>query len=152
MSDPKALGPAMAVAILTTLYGAIIANVICMPARKKLEAVHAEEQTNNENGHDKTEETKEEEDKNEDIIDTEETNQRDKARGNEKGKETNISKNHSSNKISSSRDSSSRNSSTRSSSSGDTDDEIYGGNQAENVEININRKAEKRRRCVSALF
>ncbi len=48
MSDPKALGPAMAVAILTTLYGAIIANVICMPARKKLEAVHAEEQTNNE--------------------------------------------------------------------------------------------------------
>lgn len=48
MSDPKALGPAMAVAILTTLYGAIIANVICMPARKKLEAVHGEEQTNNE--------------------------------------------------------------------------------------------------------
>ena len=34
MSDPKALGPAMAIAILTTLYGAIIANVVFMPARK----------------------------------------------------------------------------------------------------------------------
>ena len=47
MSDPKALGPAMAIAILTTLYGAIIANVVCMPARKKLEAVDAAEQVNN---------------------------------------------------------------------------------------------------------
>ncbi len=47
MSDPKALGPAMAVAILTTLYGAIIANVICMPARKKLESIDAAETTNN---------------------------------------------------------------------------------------------------------
>jgi chemotaxis protein MotA len=47
MSDPKALGPAMAIAILTTLYGAIIANVIFMPARKKLEAVDAAESINN---------------------------------------------------------------------------------------------------------
>ena len=29
MSDPKAIGPAMAVALLTTMYGAILANVIC---------------------------------------------------------------------------------------------------------------------------
>ena len=36
MSDPKALGPAMAIAILTTLYGAIIANVICIPLNQKL--------------------------------------------------------------------------------------------------------------------
>ena len=28
MSDPKAIGPAMAVALLTTLYGALLANVI----------------------------------------------------------------------------------------------------------------------------
>ena len=28
MADPKAIGPAMAVALLTTLYGAMIANTI----------------------------------------------------------------------------------------------------------------------------
>ena len=28
MADPKAIGPAMAVALLTTLYGAMLANVI----------------------------------------------------------------------------------------------------------------------------
>ncbi|MEK9856236.1 MAG: MotA/TolQ/ExbB proton channel family protein, partial [Rhodobiaceae bacterium] len=31
MADPKAIGPAMAVALLTTMYGAIIANIIFMP-------------------------------------------------------------------------------------------------------------------------
>jgi chemotaxis protein MotA len=36
MSDPKAIGPAMAVALLTTLYGAILANVICLPVQMKL--------------------------------------------------------------------------------------------------------------------
>jgi len=36
MSDPKAIGPAMAVALLTTLYGAILANVICLPIQMKL--------------------------------------------------------------------------------------------------------------------
>jgi chemotaxis protein MotA len=36
MSDPKAIGPAMAVALLTTLYGAILANVICLPSVMKL--------------------------------------------------------------------------------------------------------------------
>ena len=34
MSDPKALGPAMAIAILTTLYGAIIANVVLCQLEK----------------------------------------------------------------------------------------------------------------------
>ncbi|MGA0807157.1 MAG: MotA/TolQ/ExbB proton channel family protein [Pseudohongiellaceae bacterium] len=36
MSDPKAIGPAMAVALLTTLYGALLANVICLPMVQKL--------------------------------------------------------------------------------------------------------------------
>jgi chemotaxis protein MotA len=37
MADPKAIGPAMATALLTTLYGAFIANVIFTPMQKKLE-------------------------------------------------------------------------------------------------------------------
>ena len=37
MADPKAIGPAMAVALLTTLYGAFIANVIFGPMLTKLE-------------------------------------------------------------------------------------------------------------------
>ena len=37
MSDPKAIGPAMAVALLTTMYGAIIANVLFWPLLNKLE-------------------------------------------------------------------------------------------------------------------
>lgn len=36
MDDPKAIGPAMAIALLTTLYGAIIANVIANPIAQKL--------------------------------------------------------------------------------------------------------------------
>jgi chemotaxis protein MotA len=36
MADPKAIGPAMAVALLTTLYGALLANVICLPMVQKL--------------------------------------------------------------------------------------------------------------------
>ncbi|AVJ56777.1 flagellar motor protein PomA [Idiomarina sp. OT37-5b] len=36
MDDPKAIGPAMAVALLTTLYGAFMANVICIPVKNKL--------------------------------------------------------------------------------------------------------------------
>jgi chemotaxis protein MotA len=36
MSDPRSIGPAMAVALLTTLYGAIIANFICNPLADKL--------------------------------------------------------------------------------------------------------------------
>lgn len=43
MSDPKAIGPAMAVALLTTLYGAFIANVVGGPIVNKLKIYHTEE-------------------------------------------------------------------------------------------------------------
>ena len=36
MSDPKSIGPAMAVALLTTLYGAALANMIAIPIADKL--------------------------------------------------------------------------------------------------------------------
>jgi chemotaxis protein MotA len=36
LSDPKQIAPAMAVALLTTLYGAMIANVIALPIADKL--------------------------------------------------------------------------------------------------------------------
>ena len=36
MSNPSSIGPAMAVALLTTLYGALIANVACLPLADKL--------------------------------------------------------------------------------------------------------------------
>ncbi|MCZ2721634.1 flagellar motor protein PomA [Marinomonas sp. 15G1-11] len=37
MDDPKSIGPAMAVALLTTLYGAMLANMVCLPLQAKLE-------------------------------------------------------------------------------------------------------------------
>jgi len=37
MGDPKSIGPAMAVALLTTLYGAFVANVLFAPIVRKLE-------------------------------------------------------------------------------------------------------------------
>lgn len=36
MDDPKSIGPAMAVALLTTLYGAIMANMVGIPIAAKL--------------------------------------------------------------------------------------------------------------------
>ncbi len=36
MEDPAAIGPAMAIALLTTFYGAVIANVMCTPVAGKL--------------------------------------------------------------------------------------------------------------------
>lgn len=36
MEDPSVIGPAMAVALLTTLYGAVIANLIALPIADKL--------------------------------------------------------------------------------------------------------------------
>ena len=36
LNDPSRIGPAMAVALLTTFYGAVIANVICLPIAGKL--------------------------------------------------------------------------------------------------------------------
>jgi len=38
MSDPSAIGPAMAVALLTTMYGAVLANLVCLPISDKLSA------------------------------------------------------------------------------------------------------------------
>lgn len=46
MDDPKAIGPAMAVALLTTLYGAFMANVICLPIAAKLTNRLGEEKLN----------------------------------------------------------------------------------------------------------
>ncbi|MFK8077131.1 MAG: MotA/TolQ/ExbB proton channel family protein [Granulosicoccus sp.] len=46
MDDPKSIGPAMAVALLTTLYGAIIANAIALPIAAKLKAISAHERLN----------------------------------------------------------------------------------------------------------
>ena len=37
LSDPSAIGPAMAVALLTTLYGAVLANMVFTPLAAKLE-------------------------------------------------------------------------------------------------------------------
>lgn len=36
MDDPKQIGPAMAVALLTTLYGAVLANMLALPVADKL--------------------------------------------------------------------------------------------------------------------
>ncbi|MEM9623649.1 MAG: flagellar motor protein PomA [Pseudomonadota bacterium] len=43
MDDPKSIGPAMAVALLTTLYGAMVANMIALPVADKLELRRTEE-------------------------------------------------------------------------------------------------------------
>jgi len=43
MDDPKAIGPGMAVAILTTLYGAVFANMLCLPMADKLNLRHSHE-------------------------------------------------------------------------------------------------------------
>ena len=43
MDDPKQIGPAMAVALLTTLYGAILANMIALPIADKLAVRSGEE-------------------------------------------------------------------------------------------------------------
>lgn len=46
MDDVSKIGPGMAIALLTTLYGAIIANVFCLPLADKLSAKHDEETLN----------------------------------------------------------------------------------------------------------
>jgi chemotaxis protein MotA len=43
MDDPKSIGPAMAVALLTTLYGAMIANMVATPIADKLTLRKVEE-------------------------------------------------------------------------------------------------------------
>lgn len=44
MDDPKSIGPAMAVALLTTLYGAMLANMVCIPFADKLKLRASEEE------------------------------------------------------------------------------------------------------------
>ena len=43
MDDPKSIGPAMAVALLTTLYGAMFANMFALPVADKLSLRREEE-------------------------------------------------------------------------------------------------------------
>lgn len=43
MSDPKAIGPAMAIALLTTLYGSLLANIVFLPISDKLRLRMAQE-------------------------------------------------------------------------------------------------------------
>ena len=43
MDDPSSIGPSMAVALVTTLYGSILANWICAPVATKLKSKNAEE-------------------------------------------------------------------------------------------------------------
>ena len=43
MEDAAAIGPAMAVALITTLYGSLLANWICTPVANKLKQDNASE-------------------------------------------------------------------------------------------------------------
>lgn len=43
MDDPSSIGPSMAVALITTLYGSLLANWICTPVGNKLKANNGEE-------------------------------------------------------------------------------------------------------------
>jgi chemotaxis protein MotA len=46
MTDPSKLGPYMATALLATLYGALVANVFCLPVADKLHVKLVDEETN----------------------------------------------------------------------------------------------------------
>lgn len=48
LSDPDSLGPAMAIALITTLYGSMVANMFCIPFVGKLKARTKEEVTRKE--------------------------------------------------------------------------------------------------------
>ena len=43
MSDPSSIGPSMAIALLTTLYGAMLGNMFALPVAAKLELRSQEE-------------------------------------------------------------------------------------------------------------
>ena len=43
MDDPSTIGPAMAVALLTTFYGSVLANIVCIPIAGKLKTRSKEE-------------------------------------------------------------------------------------------------------------
>jgi chemotaxis protein MotA len=46
MTDPSKLGPFMATALLATLYGAVVANLVCLPIADKLHGKLLDEETN----------------------------------------------------------------------------------------------------------
>ena len=41
--DPGAVGEGMSLALITTLYGSILANCVCIPVSRKLEKYYAKE-------------------------------------------------------------------------------------------------------------
>jgi len=43
LDDPAAIGPAMAIALITTFYGAVLANIVCLPIVGKLKHRSREE-------------------------------------------------------------------------------------------------------------
>lgn len=43
LDDPSSIGPSMAVALITTFYGSVVANLFCIPIAKKLSSKSAEE-------------------------------------------------------------------------------------------------------------
>ncbi len=43
MDDPSSIGPAMAVALLTTFYGSVMANIVCLPIAGKLKTRSSQE-------------------------------------------------------------------------------------------------------------
>jgi len=44
MNDPSSIGPGMAVALITTFYGAMLANLVCLPLASKLK-IRADQET-----------------------------------------------------------------------------------------------------------
>jgi chemotaxis protein MotA len=46
MTDPSKLGPFMATALLATLYGALVANIFCLPIADKLHVKLLDEEIN----------------------------------------------------------------------------------------------------------
>jgi chemotaxis protein MotA len=46
MTDPSKLGPFMAIALLATLYGAVVANILCLPIADKLHGKLIDEEIN----------------------------------------------------------------------------------------------------------
>jgi chemotaxis protein MotA len=43
MSDPSTIGGSMAIALITTFYGSLIANYLCLPVSNKLKGISADE-------------------------------------------------------------------------------------------------------------
>ena len=43
LDDPSSIGPSMAIALITTLYGSLVANWIAIPTSTKLKSINAKE-------------------------------------------------------------------------------------------------------------